>query len=73
MLDESRGRPEPFFDLVEARRLVTTLRVSARPGATVIVDGNVVGQAPIARPIFVDAGRHTIRVELVGFKPARST
>jgi PEGA domain len=69
--DADRRRPEIFFDLVEARRLTMALRISARPGATVLVDGNVVGVAPIERRVFTDGGRHTIRIELDGFAPAQ--
>ncbi len=69
MADTDRSRPDVFFDLLEARRLVASLRISARTGATVSVDGNVVGVAPIERVVFVDAGRHAIRVELSGFTP----
>lgn len=69
MSDADRSRPEVFVDLFEARRLVGTLRISTRPGATVSLDGKVVGQAPIERSLFVDAGRHAIHVELEGFVP----
>ena len=69
MSDADRGRPEVFVDLVEARRLVGTLRISTRPGATVSLDGKAVGLAPLERPLFVDAGRHAIHVELAGFVP----
>lgn len=38
------------------------------PGARVIVDGEALGAAPLARPL--PAGAHTVRVELDGFEPA---
>lgn len=48
---------------------MASLHISTKPGATVSVDGNVIGLAPIERPVFVDAGRHAVHVELTGFTP----
>ena len=73
MSDADRRRPEVFVDLLEARRLVGTLRVSTRPGATVSLDGKVVGVAPLERPLFVDVGPHAIHVELEGFVPVEQS
>lgn len=37
------------------------------PGADVAVDGRVVGQSPLAAPLVIDAGEHTLDVRKVGF------
>jgi hypothetical protein len=51
-----------------ARPLVATLRVSVNEaGATVTVDGEPVGKTPLATPVRVDLGRHTIAVKKDGF------
>jgi tetratricopeptide (TPR) repeat protein len=42
-------------------------------GATVLVDGQVVGPAPLAEPVEVVQGPHTFRAEAEGFRPAEET
>lgn len=51
--------------LAEARQRVVTLLVRVnRPGAEVLVDDQVVGQAPLEQEIFVDPGAHTVSARL---------
>ncbi|AKT42398.1 PEGA domain-containing protein [Chondromyces crocatus] len=51
--------------LGEAKQKIGTLIVKVdREGAEVLVDGRVVGQAPLMREIFVDAGKHTLEARL---------
>jgi tetratricopeptide (TPR) repeat protein len=42
-------------------------------GATVLVDGQVVGPAPLAAPVEVVQGPHTFRAEVEGYRPAEET
>lgn len=49
------------------------LRVVAPAGAEVVIDEQVVGTAPLLRPISVSPGKHRVRVSLRGHRPwARS-
>lgn len=51
--------------LLEAKQKIGTLLVKVnKPGAEVVVDGQVVGQAPLGREVFVDAGSHTVEARL---------
>lgn len=60
--------------LEELRKLVASVTVHVNvPGATVLVDGKEVGQAPLADEVFVDPGPRTIEVKLAGYKDAKQT
>jgi len=51
--------------LDEAKQRIGTLLVKTnRPGAEVLVDGQVVGQAPLSRELYLDAGSHTLEAQL---------
>lgn len=51
--------------LIEAKQKVATLIIKVnRAGAEVVVDGNVVGQAPLARDLYLDPGSHTVEARL---------
>ena len=48
----------------------STVKLSGAPeGATVLVDGTAVGQAPLAAPLVLDLGLRRLRVELPGYEP----
>lgn len=62
-------------DLVKTvRTLVSTLHVKVEePGAEVFVDGEKVGQTPLAAPVLVDVGARKIRIAKPGFKDFERT
>lgn len=56
----------------EAGAKITTVRLDVdRSGAEVLVDGKSMGNAPLAVPIFLDQGGHTIEARLDGYTTAR--
>ena len=55
----------------EIEETVGKVQVSvAVSGATVLVDGQVVGQAPLGQPVELTQGSHTFRAEADGYRPA---
>jgi len=51
--------------LNEAKQRIATLIVKVnRPGAEVLLDGQVVGQAPLSRELYMDPGSHTLEARL---------
>ncbi|HEX6766478.1 MAG TPA: PEGA domain-containing protein [Polyangiaceae bacterium] len=55
-------------DMSELRALLGVLEIESQPsGATVVIDGQQRGLTPLAAPILVDAGTHSIRVAKDGF------
>jgi len=65
-------RSEAEKGLREARAKLARIQISAPAGADVFVDGESVGQAPIADPVDVTAGTHNIEARLGG-KTASTT
>ncbi len=65
-------RSEAEKGLREARTKLARIQISAPPGADVLVDGESVGQAPIADPVDVAPGTHNIEARLGG-KSASTT
>jgi hypothetical protein len=65
-------RGEAEKGLREARAKLARIQISAPVGADVIVDGESVGQAPIADPVDVTPGTHNIEARLAG-KSASTT
>jgi hypothetical protein len=60
--------------LKEAQQKVGTVLVTVDvDGATVLVDGQPAGNAPLAAPVFVDPGKHTIEALHAGDPGARVT
>ena len=72
--------------LAEARKEVAAVRVEVRrgggsvgaesaagsaDGATVLVDGKVVGRAPLPGEAFLDPGKHAVKVRLPGYADAQ--
>jgi len=77
MLDEGKGylssdQESQAKELIAAiRGLVGSLRVAASPrGAEVFIDDERVAIAPVAEPLPIDRGRHTLRVHAAGFVDA---
>jgi hypothetical protein len=57
-------------DLAEAvKTFVGTLKISAEPGVTILIDGEPAGTTPIAAPILLDLGAHKLTAEKEGKKP----
>jgi hypothetical protein len=65
-------RSEAEKGLREARSKLARIQISAPSGAEVFLDGESVGQAPIADPVDVTPGTHTIEARL-GSKTASTT
>ncbi len=60
--------------LAAIRGLVGTVKVVAtEEGATVAIDRGVVGTTPLADPLVIDLGSHTVTVTKPGFAPAERT
>jgi|HubBroStandDraft_6_1064221.scaffolds.fasta_scaffold12514_2 hypothetical protein len=56
--------------LAAIRNLVGRVKLSvSEPGASVVVDGQNVGTTPIADPVVLNLGKHTISVRKDGFRP----
>ncbi len=70
--DNFRAQVELAIDAVKQRLVVLTLTVEPA-GATVTVDGNEVGAAPLAKPVYLIPGEHAVVVAMEGFKPYEST
>ncbi|WP_438033784.1 hypothetical protein [Sorangium sp. So ce204] len=59
------GKPTPLSQehralLDEAMAKIAVLQIDAEPGTTVVLDGNIVGQAPLPTPLYLEPGEHTI-------------
>jgi len=59
-------RSEAEKGLREARSKLARIQISAPSGADVLVDGESVGQAPIADPVDVTPGTHSVEARLGG-------
>lgn len=60
--------------LADARKHIGALAIKVEPaGAEVLVDGVVVGKAPLSSEVFVEPGTWTIEARLDGYKTARAT
>jgi len=70
--DRDRQQRTEVENLVEEiQDTVGTVQVNVNvSGATVLVDGQVVGAAPLGHPVEVVAGPHTFRAEAEGYRPA---
>jgi len=55
-------------------QFVSSLQLRVQPlGSRVTIDGEDVGKSPLSRPIQLDLGKHTIRVEHEGYLPQEKT
>lgn len=63
---ESDATLKSVLDMyAEAKKHVGTLRVHARPdGSEISADGNTIGTAPLASPVFLEPGEHSIQIRL---------
>jgi hypothetical protein len=67
-LEKVRG----WIDALE--ETIGTVRVEvAVSGATVLVDGAIVGTAPLSQPVSLVQGSHVFRAEADGYRPAEET
>lgn len=58
--------------LRELRNLSASLALEVEPdGAEVLIDGKLVGRAPLAEPLLLSPGLHDVEVRLEGYEPAR--
>jgi tetratricopeptide (TPR) repeat protein len=66
--DEERKDAERF--LAAAKGFVATVTITSNvDGATITIDGESLGTTPLARPIVIDEGDHTIRFAHAGYTP----
>jgi hypothetical protein len=66
LTDDDRAKVEAAIQKVE--EFVSTARIeSTEAGATVLVDGETIGTTPLAAPLPIDVGRHTIVLRKEGF------
>ncbi len=60
--------------LAAIKNLVASVTVnSLEPDATVLLDGEVVGTTPLAAPLVVDLGKHTVAAKKAGFETNEQT
>jgi hypothetical protein len=79
LLDEAEEVSDALRESVglsidEAKQYVVTLVFVVEPaGASISVDGEEIGEAPLEQPYFVAAGEHTIAVSAEGHAPVETT
>ncbi|WP_437296034.1 hypothetical protein [Sorangium sp. So ce426] len=59
------GKPTPLSQehralLDEAMAKIAVVQIDAAPGTTVVLDGKIVGQAPLPAPLYLEPGEHTL-------------
>jgi hypothetical protein len=65
-----RDRAMMEQDLATAQARVGVLAITVEPrGASVLVDGSLVGRSPLPEPVFVDPGRHVVEARVEGHRP----
>ncbi|MDC3956935.1 PEGA domain-containing protein [Polyangium jinanense] len=65
-------RQEAEKKLDEARKKLGTVTVVVgAEGAEVLLDGQKLGTSPLAKPVFVDPGKHTFEAQKAGYEPAK--
>lgn len=60
-------------EVAELRKRIGTIRVTTKAGAEILVDGVVVGKAPLAEALSVNPGLRRFGVQLAGHLPATKT
>src|SRR5690606_1389230 len=67
-------KPTAEQRLAESRAQVGAVTVAASAvGAEVLVDGQVVGRAPLEGELFVEPGEHQVEARLQGYAPTSQT
>ncbi|WP_434045500.1 MULTISPECIES: PEGA domain-containing protein [Sorangium] len=67
-------RPRAEQWLAESRAQVGAIKVSVTvAGAEVLVDGKIVGRAPLEGEVFVDPGEHRVEASHMDYEPASQT
>jgi tetratricopeptide (TPR) repeat protein len=68
----ARQRADVALALEEARKHVAVIQVDVDlPGAEVLVNGTIVGKAPVDQDLFVEPGTITVEARYAGHEPAR--
>lgn len=60
-------------DIAKLRARIATVEVTSSPGATIYVDDNPVGTAPLSAPIQISTGRRRLRATLPSRTPIEKT
>jgi hypothetical protein len=66
--DVDRADGEALLQTVSAFVAKLSITVN-QPGASISINGRLVGTSPLTEPVLVDMGQHELKVELAGFKP----
>ena len=71
--DSQEARRDVKQRLDDALKLVAVLRIVVNvPGASVLMDGEVIGKSPLREEVFAEPGTVTIEAKLQGYADARS-
>ncbi len=66
----AQDRADVDAALAAIRDLVGTVKLTVEePGATVALDGRAIGTTPLAEPLVVDLGPHTLSIKKPGYEP----
>jgi hypothetical protein len=68
---DRRTSVEGDLEMLAARTATLDIKTNA-DGADILLDGNPVGQAPLAEPLLLDAGEHSITVQKAGYQSRAS-
>ncbi len=67
-------RSEVRKNISSINKMIAQVEVNTNiPGASVLVDGEVVGTTPLSQPLVIGAGEHRIRVSLAGYEDVEKT
>ena len=70
---EAAAREGTVKKLTEARAKIGTLRIAAPAGAAIVLDGRVLGQAPLGYDAYCDPGKHVLEARLKGHATTSKT
>ncbi len=71
---DSEMQSEVRKNIASINKMIAQMEVNTNiPGASVLVDGEVVGTTPLGQPLVIGAGEHRIRVSLVGYEDIEKT
>ena len=61
-------------NIASINKMIAQVEVNTNvPGASVLVDGEVMGTTPLDQPLVIGAGEHRIRVSLAGYEDVEKT